>query len=437
MKKKLKSTLKLVIILTLVITILLVFNSFAFSKKSKNVTLRLAWWGNPTRDARTIEVVKMYMAENPNVIIETETTGWAGYWDKLNTQAAAKNLPDIMQQDYAYLMLYAKRNLLLDLTSYVKSKKLDLTGVSDDFTSGGKINNKFYGVSLGTNAVAFLLDPAVFQKAGLQIPDSTKWTWADFEEIALTIYKKTGVKVPVYSGVDPKVLFDNMIRQTNQSFFNTKDGSSLGFNDTKLLVEFYDSQLRLLKSGAMTKPDISFMNVTPQESSLAKGEEWGNLFWSNQVVMMQAAMKRPVEVVLLPRISNSKRPGTYLKPSMFFSVTKDSKNKEEAVKFINYFITNIEANKVLQTERGIPIVPKVRDALKGILDPVSKQVFEYIDLVGNGNSSPIDPPDPVGAGEVLKVFRTVDQEVLYGSLSPEKGAEKFMKEANKILEKNK
>lgn len=72
-----------------------------------------------------------------------------------------------------------------------------------------------------------------------------------------------------------------------------------------------------------------------------------------------------------------------------------------------------------------------------MVDPVNKQIFEFIEQVGNKNSSPIDPADPAGAGEVLKVFRTIDQEVLYGSTSPKDAAAKFMKQANEILAKNK
>lgn len=432
-----KGKLRILFILVLAISILFILNSFSFSQETKKVTLRLGWWGNPTRDARTIKVVEMYMAKYPNVTIETETTGWVGYWDKLNTQSAAKNLPDIIQQDYAYITQYAGKELLLDLTPYVKSKKIDLTGVPDVFISGGKIENKLYGISLGSNAFAFIIDPAILKKAGLTLPKPS-WTWIDFEKMAATVFTKTGAQVPVYCGTDPKQLFDNMLRQTGQSFFNTKDNSSLGFTDTKLLVEFYEQQLRLLKAGVMTKPDVSFMTVTPQESKLTKGEEWIGLgYWSNQVVMQQAAMNRPVSIVLLPKIANSKRPGTFLKPSMFFSVTKDSENKDEAVKFVNYFLNDIEANKVLLAERGIPIIPKVRDALKAMVDPVNKQIFEFIELVGNKNSSPIDPPDPAGAGEVLKVFRTIDQEVLYGTTSPKDAAVKFIKQANEILAKNK
>jgi multiple sugar transport system substrate-binding protein len=405
---------------------------FAQSK----VTLRLAWWGNPTRDERTIKVVEMYMALHPEVTIETETTGWASYWDKLGSQAAARNLPDIIQQDYAYITQFAQKDLLVDLSPYVRSKKIDLTNVPDTFTSGGMVNGKLYGISLGTNAFCTVIDPAVVAKAGLTLPGPS-WTMADYEKMAATIFKKTGVQVPVYVGTDPKVGFNDWLRQNNQTFFNVVDGSSLGFADTKLLMEFYNSQLRLLKAGVMTKPDISFGQFTPEEAKLTKGEEWTIDAWSNQVVMTQAPMKRPIYITTLPKIVNSKKPGTYLKPSMFFSVTKTSENKEEAMKFLNFFMNDIEANKVLLAERGIPIVQKVRDSLKTMVDPINKQIFEYIDLVGNKNSSPIDPADPAGAGEVLKAFRTIDQEVLFGTTSPKDGAEKFIKQANEILAKNK
>jgi multiple sugar transport system substrate-binding protein len=404
------------------------------SAATKKVTLRLAWWGNPTRDERTMKVVELYMAKNPGVTIETETTGWASYWDKLGSQAAARNLPDIIQQDYTYITGYANKKLLLDLSSYVISKKIDLTGVADTFTSGGKVNGKLYGISLGTNAVCFILDPAVIAKAGLTAP-GPNWTMSDFEKMATTIFQKTGVQIPVFSPTDPKVQFNDWVRQNNELFFN-KEGTAVGFK-APILVEFFQTQLRLLKSGVMTKPDISFMQVTPQESPLTKGQEWQTMVWSNQVVMTQAPMNRPISVVLLPKIANSKKSGTFLKPSMFFSVTNTSANKEEAVKFLNFFINDIEANKILLAERGIPIVPKVREALKGIVDPINKQIFEFIDLAGNKNSSSIDPADPVGSGEVLKIFRTIDQEVLYGTTSPKDGADKFIKQANIVLAKNK
>lgn len=418
--------------LIVLVVLSLTLNAFATPDK---VTLRLAWWGNPTRDARTLKVVEMYQAKNPNVSIETETTSWAGYWDKLATQAAANNLPDIIQQDYAYITQYAQKDLLLDLSSAVRSKKINLTNVPDTFISCGKVKDKLYGISLGANAFCLYYDPAVLKKAGIPAP-SPNWTWADFEKMATETYAKTGVQTVPMSTTDPKVTFDNMIRQTGKSFFN-KDGTALGFTDPKLLIEFYDIQLRLLSAKALIKPDIAFLSTTPQESPFAKGLSWVQFVWSNQVVSEQAAANRPIVISLLPKIAKSKRPGTFLKPSMFFSITKASANKNEAIKFINYFINDPEANQVLLAERGIPTIPQVRDALKSMVTPVNQQIFDFIDLVGNKNASPIDPADPPGAGEVLKIFRTIDQEVLYGATSAKEAATKFITQANEILAKNK
>lgn len=424
---------KKVLSVVLMVALLVALAATGFTAPKK-VTLRLAWWGNPTRDERTIAVVELYKKANPHISIETETTGWTGYWDKLAAQAAANNLPDIIQHDYSKITQYANRNLLLDLTPYVQSKKLDLTDVADTFISGGKVNGKLYGVSLGTNAFSLVYDPAVLQKAGVA-PPTPDWTWADYEKMTAEIYNKTGVLSSVFCTTDPKFVVENMIRQTGESFFD-KSGTKLGFTDPALLIEFFNIQLRLLKAGMMTKVENAFIDKTPEESDLTLGKEWNGFFWSNQFVMMQAAVGRPLALALTPRIAGSKQPGTYLKPSMFFTVARSSKNKDEAVKFVNYFINDLEANKILKAERGIPIVPKVRNALKEVVSPAEKQVFEFIDLVGK-HSSPIDPAEPQGASEVTNLLRLIDQEVLYGTITPEKGAEKFIKQANEILAKNK
>ena len=86
--------------IAIVLLVLLIAAPFAvFAEGSREsaaagaVELRLAWWGNPTRDERTLKAVDLFLQRNPNVTIEPETTGWGGYWDRINTQAAAGNLP--------------------------------------------------------------------------------------------------------------------------------------------------------------------------------------------------------------------------------------------------------------------------------------------------------------------------------------------------------
>jgi multiple sugar transport system substrate-binding protein len=54
-----------------------------------------------------------------------------------------------------------------------------------------------------------------------------------------------------------------------------------------------------------------------------------------------------------------------------------------------------------------------------------------------GNSSPNDPPYPIGSVEVMKVLTDMGEQVLYKKISVEDAAAKFRKEASAILAKNK
>lgn len=410
-------------------------NIFAGSKAApKESYLRLAWWGNPVRDEKTLGVVDLYMQNNQNVIIEPETTGWGGYWDRINTQAAAGSLPDLMQHDYAYMLQFVGRNLLTDLNPFVQSGIIDLSKVSETFITGGKVDGGLYGIALGTNAVCLAYNTKILAKAGIPEIDSVNWTWADFERIATQIYEKTGVQTDPFFTTDPKVGFDNMIRQTGHSTF-AHDGTSLGFTDTAVLEEFFNIQLRLLAKGVMVDPEIAFVQMTPEEGYAAQEKVWCSYLWSNQVVSYQAIIPSPLNVALLPKIKNAVRPGTFLKPSMFFAIPSSAENPEEAAKFINYFVNDIEANDILAAERGIPIPSDVRDHLKAKADEANQKIYEYISLVAD-HSSPIDPPDPEHTGELLAAFRNITQEVLNGNISVDEGVSKIMTNANEILAQN-
>ncbi|MFA6844681.1 MAG: extracellular solute-binding protein [Sphaerochaetaceae bacterium] len=393
--------------------------------------MRLAWWGNPTRDERTIKVADLYMGAHPKVKIETETTGWAGYWDKMNTQAAAASLPDLMQHDYAYMLQWVQRKQLLPLDEYVQSGVLDLSNVDASYLQPGKVDGKLYGVNLGSNAVCLTYDPAVLAKAGIPEPDSTTWTWEDFEKMALTIYQKTGVKTMPFFTTDPKVGFDNMIRQTGASTY-AKNGGGLGFTDTTVLKEYYAIQLRLLASGALIDPETAFINVTQAESEFAKGHSWVEWIWSNQYVATQAGANRPLKLALLPQIKNPKQKGTFIKASMFFAIPASAKNPKDAAAFISYFTNDLAANEVLMGERGVPVATKVRTQLSKEVNEVNQQIFQLIDLAGK-NSSPIDPPDPSKGGEFLKMFRDETMEILMKKVSIDEGVKSIMEQGNAIL----
>lgn len=117
---------------------------------------------------------------------------------------------------------------------------------------------------------------------------------------------------------------------------------------------------------------------------------------------------------------------------MFFSISKNTKYKNTSIDFINYFVNDINANKVLIAERGVPVSSMVRDCLKDCIEPSAKKTFDYIDKATEFTGNSISP-EPVGSFEIQKLALEVNNELIYGILNPEKAARKFINEANNIL----
>lgn len=108
--------------------------------------------GSQTRHDLTTKVIKLFEEKHPGITIKPEYSGWDGYMDKLTTQVAGSNAPDIVQMDYAFLTDFARRGALLDLTPYADSKELRTEDHDESMIKAGTIDDKLYAITLGVNA---------------------------------------------------------------------------------------------------------------------------------------------------------------------------------------------------------------------------------------------------------------------------------------------
>ncbi len=397
-----------------------------------DIVLRVAWWGNQVRDERTEKALALYTEMNPNVTFELEPIGWAGYWDKLATQTAGGSLPDIIQQDYAFIGQYIDKGVLADLTPYVESGALNLDDVAPANLEGGRSGEGLYGVPLGMNALAYVYNKTLMDQMGYDAVDPD-WTWNDFQTLVTNAYTEHGIRSDAPLWDDPKFLLENLLRQNGKSVYN-EAGNALGFDTTDELVTMFTMLADNTEAGAFPDPQEIAQKTTMEESLFVNDETLGGFIWSNFFVAYADLMDSELELTVMPNDENGAS-GLYLKPSQFFSVTESSEHKEEAAKVIDFITNSIEANEILLAERGVPIAATVRD---GIKDSVSAEVaatFDYIALAEN-YATPISAPEPAGAAEVTKALKSIYEEVAYGVTTPEDGAERFIQEANSILSVN-
>jgi multiple sugar transport system substrate-binding protein len=400
--------------------------------KAKDVALRVYWWGNQPRHDATNKVLDLYKKDNPNVSFQPEFQAFDGYYQKLTLQAATNNMPDVIQfyVGAGDAQQFMDKNLVAPLDDLVAKKLLDVSDISESALASGKIGGKLYGIPLGVNAKGMVVDPEAYQKAGLTIPANGYATWEDLGKDLVKLKAVTGT----YGADDlfgENFMFPYYARQLGQVQYADKTG--IGF-DEKTYVDFYMMKKNWIKEGLIPPIDVILAVKSPEESMITKKKSAVNVIYTNQFPSISKAAGKELKLIPLPGPNAAK--AMDLRPGSHFVIPSSSTNKEEAAKFISYFTNNVEANKVLNAERGMPVAAKVRDGIKDGFTPEQKAASAYIDQVSKA-SSPMDPQAPAGSTEIEKVMLDLEQQILFNKTTPEQAYATLKSEAIKIMDKNK
>ena len=426
---------KIFLIFLLGMMIILAISVVGFAE---GVVLRFYGWGGPERISRTQEVIELFEEKYPNVKIEPEWLGYGEYYQKMAVQAAGRNLPDIFQQDNRHILGYI--DYLLNLNPYIEDNTLDLTDINYEMIIlPGSHDGKVYGISLGSNADCYIYDPELFKKAGIEEP-TPEWTFEDYAEKAKKINKALGI----YADDPYGNIFNNIgglcmyVRQHGKEVYDISR-QKLGYEDDKLFADYFSKHADLIKDGVNTPPEISLgINHSAfGEWLITKKEAAMTPISSNQLVAIVEAAGRPLSLVTYPNAVDQVRYGTFIKASMFVVAAKNTKYPEWAVKFIDFCTNDLEANKILLAERGVPPSSKIREGIMPYLTDTEKQMIEFVSLLEE-YSTPL--PEgyyfPEENKKVMDVLSLKVLKILYGKLTPEEAAKEFREEANKILAEN-
>ncbi|TCV68659.1 extracellular solute-binding protein [Neorhizobium sp. S3-V5DH] len=392
--------------------------------------LRLIYWGGQARAEKTGKASQLF-SDRTGIAVQNEFLAWSDYWTKLATQIAGGNAPDIVQMDYRYIAEYASRQVILPLDEFI-GQQLDLIGFDQDQIEGGKVGGKLYGISLGANSVANIVNTAVFEKAGITLP-ANGFTYAQLYEYA-ELFKQAklpnGVRV-ISDASGHEQMLESWLRQRGKALY-TADGQ-LGF-DVDDAKEWFILWSKLREAGVcVTAEDNALATGQMESSMIVMGKAALQPDNSNLLIAYQALMQDRLALAPYPLISVDATGGQYRKPSMFFSIARSSRAKSEAAQLLSFFISDPEAAKVLGTERGIPCSEKVRTALVTTLTPLERAGLEYVSGLGK-ILGPIPPSPPTAAGEIYQSALTnISQQVAFGMEKPENAGEMFVQQATELL----
>ena len=403
---------------------------------SGSAALTIAWWGNQTRNERTQQVLDLYSSANEGITFDGQFAEWADYWTKLATASAGHTLPDIIQMDYSYLEQYVSNGLLVDLTPYIEDGTIDVSNISDNALDPGRVGDGLYAINAGVNVPTVVYNKTLLDENGITINDNM--TLEEFYAVCRDVYEKTGYKTDVFYGNGADYL--GYVMRGEGTHLYGEDGKLQATEDE--LKKFFDIYETGMAEGWMCDPSIYAERTigTPEQMPLVYGSSpatmsWCSFTWSNSLASLRNAAPEGVELAITTWPSANPTASNYLKPSMFFCITTDSANPDESAAFINYWTNDVEANKILLGERGIPISSAVADGISELMDANQQDAADFINNVVTPNSSTIDEPMPEGAAEVTQMVNQLVEKVCYGEVTAAEAANQLYTQGSAALEK--
>ena len=407
----------------------------ADSNASGEKKLTVTWWGNQTRNERTISTLNLDAEQNPGVTFDPQVAEWADYWNKLATASAGKALPDIIQMDYKYLDQYIKNGLLTDLTPYVEDGTLDVSNIDEGILNTGKgSDGGLYAICIGENAPALVYNKTLLDENGITVKDNM--TVDEFKALCKEVYEKTGYKSNYYYNQGENNL-EYVLRAKDITLFeNGKLGAASADDFNQYFGVFEDG----IKEGWMlSASSFAERNIgTIEQDPLVYGSDpanrsWCTFLWTNSLSAIQAAAPEGMELGITTWPSDDAKKSNYLKPGQFFCVSSDSKDPVEAAKVIDFFTNSVDANKILLAERGVPASTVVADAIAPDLDAGTQSGMTFIKNVIAPNCSQINAAPPEGTSEAINLLKQLEEQLCYGQITAQEASEQFFTQGNAFL----
>ncbi|MFY1633957.1 ABC transporter substrate-binding protein [Solwaraspora sp. WMMB335] len=391
------------------------------------VELSIFWWGAERRAELTQQALDVYSTRNPGVRFKVTWQGYSGYYDKLSSQAAAGNAPDLFQIDDNYLTEYAERDVVLDLTGYVDSDELDLSQFPNSLVQYGQLGGRTVAVAAAANTPGMIYNKTLVDELGVAEP-TIGMSYDELIDWASEITVRTEGEVA--GTMDPSGDYKALWLWLRSQDMELYRGRQMGFGTAELTAWFELWQRARERDATPSVAVIAAANsgdVTQQ--LVVTGAAATSFMWSNQLAELQKHTSDDLRVVSYPGDPS----GQWARASMYWAGFRGTRHPQVVVDVIDFLVNDPQAGRVLGTERGLSSNLEVREAVQTTLADEKMKVSvafeqEMAELYG---SAPVPPPR--GHVRIRALLITAAESVQAGQATPRQAAEEFLAQANAAL----
>ncbi|MCF0095442.1 extracellular solute-binding protein [Micromonospora sp. MH99] len=391
------------------------------------IELSVFWWGGARRAELTEKALRLYSQRNPQVSFRVTWQGADGYYERLATQAAGGNVPDLIQLDDAMLTEYSERQIALDLTEATADNRLDLRGLPEGLIRYGTVDGRTMAVAAGQTLAAVVFNRDLLRE--LRVPEPRGgMPWADYIAWAQQVTEASDGQVAgtMDASGDYRALW-LWLRSQGGEFYR---GRQLGFGAEELIAWF--ELWQRARTGRAT-PGAALVEQAdsgePARQLVVTGLTAASFAWSHQLPEMQRLSDSELGVVGFPGPPGAQ----WARASMYWAGFRGTRHPDAVADVINFLTTNGEAGTILGHERGLNASLAVRRYTEGsITDPAQKRAAAFGASIAD-QLGPAPAPPPKGHPKVRSLLVTAAESLRARRTGTRAATSRFLAQANAAL----
>lgn len=398
--------------------------------KGEKVTLNFSWWGEKERHDGTLSAIEFWNEQNPDIQVEPYFSGWDGYHDKLGTQFAGKNAPDIFQYSADRMQEYASKDLLVPFDEYIDSYFKD---IDQGLWAPIEYEGKHYGVASGLNGGGLVYNKTKLEELGIELPTDEE-TWDSLLEKAKQATRDTdgdgeidfwGIQDPIDQPLDGIMGY---LRNNGLQLWS-EDLQSSNFDDPEV-IEALKKLGKFSEAGVCPGPDA--VTLKEGQNYIDAGYVAFDLGGSlSSFGGTQANTTDELGFVMTPRVAGM----PFTKPveaGLPLGIYSGSKHTEEALKFLSWLLTDPEAAKASGMVRGIFPSKTQRDATVDNFSIDEQKTFRLANVISTFATDEVIKK-PLNVGEFEKILIVERDKYSFGQVTLEEYLANVKKNADPVL----
>jgi multiple sugar transport system substrate-binding protein len=401
---------------------------FLFSCSERtNDQVVVKFWAMGTEAEYTRKLVPEFERRYPSIKVEVQQIPWTAAQEKLITAFASDNTPDACQLGNTWIPQFSSLNALEDLNKWISvSSAIQKNKFFQGVWETNVIDGKTYGIPWYVDTRLLFYRTDVLSKAGYDNPPRS---WDELLDVSRKIksFNKNEEKYPIFIPTNEWATFIIFGLQTGSDLLKNQNTEG-NFSSPDFKIAF-DYLIRMHKEKLTPFGMLQVTNIYQ-----ALQEEFLSMYISGpwNIPEFKKWMKGDLAdkwmTAPLPGYQNE-YPGVSLAGGSSLVIFKDSKNKAEAWKFLEYLS---EVNTQLELYKLISNLPAVKEAWEDSILSKDKYMQAFYTQLENVVAT---PKIPEWEQIVYSKLQQYAEYAARGAISTDEALRRLDSDVNRILEK--